>query len=306
MTPEPNPIPSDAGDTIDLQDLLLTVAESARLLVIGPLLVGVLAYGATHLMPQTYESTAVLKIDPPESAKDAERETGGMTPAAMASLMTSSVVLSASLKALGQLEGTTEREAEDRLVGLRSAMKTQVGRNDKLLTLTVAAHSAETAQKTAQAILTTAFEESRPRAGEQANLQAEIALTKQLIAEMENSSETLRGRLGQSKVNPDIDIAKLAEAISQLAVDRVTLQAGLHQLERRAAGVSESVLLQPPTLPQRAVAPRKGLVAILATLGSGMALLLFVFVRQAWRTASSTEQQRERWLALRKQYGLKG
>jgi LPS O-antigen subunit length determinant protein (WzzB/FepE family) len=312
-TPKPNPINLDTSmtpvtpetnqnlsamesdDTIDLQDLLLTVAESARLLVIGPSLVGALAYGVAHVMPQTFESTAVLK-SPPD----------GMAPAAMASLMTNNVVLNRSLKALGQLEGADEREAEDRLNALRRSVKAQVGRNDSLLTMTVAARSAEAAKKTAQTILNAAFEESRPRGVEQGKLQAEMTLGKQMLVDLESSGETLKNSMAQAKGNPNADIGALAEAMAQLAGDRLRLQSSLHQLERRAAGVSEGDLLQPPTLPQRAVAPRKGLVAILATLGGGMALLLFVFVRQAWRSGNSTEQQRDRWLALRKTYGLKG
>jgi uncharacterized protein involved in exopolysaccharide biosynthesis len=293
VTPEPSAMESD--ETIDLQDLLLTVAESARLLVIGPLLVGALAYGIAHVMPQTFESNAVLKIPP-----------DGIAPAAMASLMTNNVVLNRSLKALGQLEGADQREAEDRLTALRRNVKAQVGRNDSLLTMTVAARSAEAAQKTAQTILSTTFEESRPRGVEQDKLQVEMALGKQMLVDLESSSETLKNSMEQAKGNPNADIGKLAEATAQLAGDRLKLQSSLHQLERRAAGVFDGDLLQPPTLPQRPVAPRKGLVAILATLGGGMALLLFVFVRQAWRSGNSTEQQRDRWLALRKSYGLKG
>jgi LPS O-antigen subunit length determinant protein (WzzB/FepE family) len=300
-TVKSEPTAMESDDAIDLQDLLLTVAESARLLVIGPLLIGALAYGVAHVVPQTFESSAVLKIDAPAGPNVA----AGMSPAAMASLMTNNVVLNRSLKALGQLEGADEREAEDRLTALRRNVRAQVGRNDSLLTLTVAARSAEAAQKTAQTILSSAFEESRPRGIEQDKLQAEMALGKQMLLDLESSGETLKSSMAQAKGNPNADIGALAEAMAQLAGDRLRLQSSLHQLERRVAGVSEGDLLQPPTLPQRAVAPRKGLVAILATLGGGMALLLFVFVRQAWRSGNSTEQQRNRWLALRKTYGLK-
>jgi LPS O-antigen subunit length determinant protein (WzzB/FepE family) len=307
VTPEPNQnlTTMESNDTIDLQDLLLTVAESARLLVIGPLLVGILAYGVAHMLPQTFESTAVLKIDAPVVGKDSDPVAAGMSPAAMASLMTNNVVLNRSLKALGQLEGADEREAEDRLTALRGNVKAQVGRNDSLLSMTVAARSAEAAQKTAQTILNAAFEESRPRGVEQDKLQAELALGKQMLIDLESSGETLKSSMAQAIGSPNADIGRLAEAMAQLAGDRLKLLSSLHQLERRAAGVAEGDLLQPPTLPQRAVAPRKGLVAILATLGGGMALLLFVFVRQAWRSGNSTEQQRNRWLALRKTYGLK-
>lgn len=38
--------------------------------------------------------------------------------------------------------------------------------------------------------------------------------------------------------------------------------------------------------PERKSKPKKGLIAILATLGSGFALLMFVFVRQSFRNAA--------------------
>lgn len=295
----------EVDNTIDLQDLLLTVAENFRLLVFGSLLVGVLAYGAAFLIPETYESSAILKIDAPTDAKESGFMNAGMSPADVAALITSKAVLNRSLRSLGQLDGTDEREAEDRLDELRGNVSVKVGRADGLLTLKVTAPSAAAAEKTAITILKFVFEESRSRYADQDKLQAEVVLTKQLLAELEDASDLARNRLAKAKESASADIGEQADTLARLAINRIELQNSLYQLERRAAGVSDSNLLQAPTLPLSPVSPRKALIGLLATLGSGFALLMFVFLRQAWKTNSMTEQQHQRWLALRKKYGLK-
>jgi len=295
----------EVDDTVDLQDLLLTIAENFRLLVLGSLFVGALAYGAAFLMPETYESSAILKIDAPNETQESGFVNAGMSPADMAALITTNAVLSRSLRSLGQLNGTDEREAEDRLNELRGNVNVKVGRADGLLTLKVTAPSAAAAEKTANTILKSAFEESRSRDADHDKLQAEVVLTKQLLAELEDASDLARNRLAKAKVSASADIGEQADTLARLAISRIELQNRLHLLERRATGVSDSNLLQGPTLPLSPVSPRKALIALLGALGSGFALLMFVFMRQAWKTNSMTEQQRQRWLALRKKYGLK-
>lgn len=295
----------EVNDTIDLQDMLLTIAENCRLLVFGSLLVGAVAYGAALLIPKTYESSAILKIDATTGTRDFGVVDAGTSPSDMAALITTNAVLNRSLRSLGQLDGTDEHEAEDRLNELRSKVGVKVGRADGLLTLRVAAPSAEAAQKTANTILKFAFEESRSRDADYEKLQAEVVLAKQLLAELEDASDVARSRLAKAKEGAITDIGEQADALARLAINRIELQNKLYQLERRAAGVSDSNLLQAPTLPLSPVSPRKALIALIATLGSGFALLLFVFLRQAWKTSFMTELQRQRWFALRKKYGRK-
>ena len=57
-------------------------------------------------------------------------------------------------------------------------------------------------------------------------------------------------------------------------------------IPRALQGLSRDVVKQPPTLPTEPVSNKKALIAIMATLGTGFALLLFVFMRQAWRNAA--------------------
>jgi LPS O-antigen subunit length determinant protein (WzzB/FepE family) len=59
----------DDADEISLLDLLTTVAESWRLLLVGPLLVGLCALGGSYLIPPSY--TAVTKFLPPQQQQGA-------------------------------------------------------------------------------------------------------------------------------------------------------------------------------------------------------------------------------------------
>ena len=67
----------------------------------------------------------------------------------------------------------------------------------------------------------------------------------------------------------------------------------------------DAVLKQPPTLPTQAAAQKKGLIAVLATLGSGFALLLFVFIRQALRNTAADAEAAGKLARIRRALGLK-
>jgi uncharacterized protein involved in exopolysaccharide biosynthesis len=75
---------------IGLLDILVTLAENLKLLIIAPLIVGLCALGIGFVLPQTFESVAVLQ---------AEQST--------ASLMTTAAVLDPVVAALGLAKGTT-------------------------------------------------------------------------------------------------------------------------------------------------------------------------------------------------------
>jgi len=52
--------------------------------------------------------------------------------------------------------------------------------------------------------------------------------------------------------------------------------------------------------PERKSKPKKGLIAMISALASGVALLLFVFVRHALRNATADDQNRQKIMKLRK------
>lgn len=67
----------------------------------------------------------------------------------------------------------------------------------------------------------------------------------------------------------------------------------------------EVVVKQAPTLPIDPVSPKKGMVASIAGLASGFALLLFVFARQALRNATQDPESASKIARIRKALGLK-
>lgn len=142
---------SDATDTVDdpagettLLDLLVVLAENLKPLIVGPLLAGACALGLSFVLPQTYDSVAILQAD-----------------ASIASLMTSAAVLDPVIESLGLGKDETPGAARDRL---REQVKASVGRTDKLLTLTVSAATAEQARAIATAVLEQTYRVSKPRA----------------------------------------------------------------------------------------------------------------------------------------------
>ena len=65
---EPSAFASDGGeDEISLLDLLLVVAENARLLIFGPLLAGLAALGIAFIIPPTFTAS----ILPPQQQQGA-------------------------------------------------------------------------------------------------------------------------------------------------------------------------------------------------------------------------------------------
>lgn len=68
-------------------------------------------------------------------------------------------------------------------------------------------------------------------------------------------------------------------------------------------------VLDPAQTPERKSKPKKALIAIMATLGSGFALLLYVFIRQALRNAGQSPESSERIdrlkASFRRAFGLK-
>jgi uncharacterized protein involved in exopolysaccharide biosynthesis len=55
-------------DEMSLLDILVTLAESWRLLVFGPIIAAVLAGSLSFLWPKTFESVAILRLTEEEVA----------------------------------------------------------------------------------------------------------------------------------------------------------------------------------------------------------------------------------------------
>ena len=271
-------VKEDAG----LLDVLLVLAENIKLLTVWPLIVGLCALGISFLLPQTYQSIAVLQADQ-----------------ATASLMTTTSVLDPVIATLDLAKDQTLEEARSHL---KTKILTAIGRGDKSLTLTVSADTAQNSQALANALLHQAYRESRPKGGARVRLEAQLAEAKTRLNNAQLAAAGLLKRLESS--NSGAGGADVARGYADLLTAAGAAQTQISILETELEGVSDSQLIQPPSLPEKASQPKKLLIAIGAALAAGMALLLFVFMRQALRHTTSNAMAAEKLARIRQFLGL--
>ena len=269
-------------EEIDLLDILVTLAENIKLLILGPLLVGICALGIAYIVPQTFESIAVLKAEQ-----------------ATASLMTTAAVLNPVAAELGLTQEDSPEEARRRL---REQIKVAVGRNDKLLTLTVSAPTPHQAQIVADAVLRQTYQQSRPKASELARLEVQLKGAEARIKNAEDAAGALLKRMELSGAGGG---AELARGYGELLTVAAAAQKQVAELQALIEGLTDAQLVQAPTLPQKASKPKKGLIAIGATLAAGLALMLFVFVRQAVRGAAKDAGAASKMARIRRALALR-
>ena len=254
---------SPIDDEIDLLDLLVTIAENIKLLVLGPLVAGVLALGVSFALPNSFESKAII---------NANKE--GAAPNVLVAMVNTAAVLEPVRQQIGF---EPELPAEAALKALRSSIKASLGRADTLITLTVTAPSAEQAQRTNQALLAELFKQSQPSGAELARLNAKPQFEKQALD---------RALILEQEIIAIIKSGKESDLLSATFV-KVSDTKGAHfdliqSLEAKIEGLTQKNLLEPATLPEKPLSNTKALLATVTALATGFVLLLFVFVRQAW------------------------
>ena len=275
---------SGADVEVGLLDVLVTLAENVKLFVIGSLLVGVCALGISFMLPQTYQSVAVLQAEQPT-----------------ASLMATAAVLDPVNMSLGLAKEDTVEDARSKL---REQIKTAVGRNDKLLTLTVSAGAAQQSQTIATAVLQQTFLESRPKGTARTRLETQLIEAKSRLENAQDASKGVIKRLESSGAGVNGGV-ELARGYAELLNAAGAAQNQISALEALLEGVSGAQMVQAPTLPQKASQPKKGVIAIGATLAAGLTLLLFIFIRQILRNTTVNETSSAKLLRIRKSLGLR-
>ena len=269
-------------EEIDLLDILVTLAENIKLLILGPLFVGICALGIAYIVPQTFESIAVLKAEQ-----------------ATASLMTTASVLDPVAADLGLTKVDSAEEARKLL---REQIKVSVGRNDKLLTLTVSAPAPQQAQAIANAVLQQTYVQSRPKGSDLTRLETQLKDAKARTKSAEDAAGALLKRMESNGAAGSTESARgYAELLNVAAAAQNQVAALQAQLE----GLTDAQLIQAPTLPEKASKPKKGLIAIGATLAAGLALMLFVFVRQAVRGAAKDAGAASKMARIRRALALR-
>ena len=276
---DPNTIdtpPPHTDDEISLLDLLATVTENLRLLVIGPLVVGLVALAISFALTPTFESRSVLRL-------------GESTTAVLAS----DDLLTPLLPQAPWIDKDAPRTLQ--LQELREIVKASFNKKDNTLSVTVSAPTAEQAQRLHLAAIAELRKQLQPKGRELEQLQDRRATAQSTLNELNGVLPILSASIVRH--TPDSEAS--SRAYSLLLQQRLTAQQALQDIENALEPFGDEAFAQMPSLPDKPVKPKKGLIAVVAALASGFALLLFVFMRQAMRNAAHNPQDAQRLQAIR-------
>jgi uncharacterized protein involved in exopolysaccharide biosynthesis len=365
---------TQADDEISLLDLLQTIVDNLRLLVLGPLLVGLTAFGISLVIPPTY--TATVKFLPPQQQQSSAASMlaslgglGGLAGAAaglknptdqyMAFLKSNSVqeALIARFNLQDRYETPLKTDTRATLTGSTRAaagkdglITVEIDDTDPQFAANLANAYVEELQKLLARLAVTEAQQRRTFfekqlsqvkdkmiAAEQAlrstgisgnvlksnpaSAVAAVAALKAQVTVQEVKVGAMRGYLAETA--PDFKLAmnelnSLRQQLSRQEQDEPTTtgqsdyvakyrefkyQETLFELfakQFELAKVDESregaviQVLDAAQPPERKAKPKKALIATLATLFAGFALLLFVFIRQALRSANQNPVSAEK------------
>lgn len=274
-------------DEISLLDILVTLAESWKLLVFGPLIAGVLAGGLIFLWPKTFESVAIVRLTEQELA-----------------LINSAPVLDPIIEKfslLPEFDGIQD-DARQYLV------KKLVGKFDKktgLATITAAANTPERAQELGRAAMDALLKELLPKGKNKDQVEQQILSNERIIASSADAIEQLQkqiGKAGQSDTGLEVIMkyyASLTDEVAKKELENV-------ELKKSLAVRGDEVYVQRASLPQRNVSPKVLMVLLSIVLASVFIFVMFVFVRKAWGLALSDADSAAKVRLIKRFLGISG
>lgn len=272
-------------DEISLLDILVTLAESWKLLVFGPLIAGVLAGALSFLWPKTYESVAIVRMSEAELA-----------------LLNSAPVLDPLIEKFGLLPEFDGIQDDAR----QYLAKKLVGKVDKktgLSTITAAAHTPERAQELGKAAMDALLKELLPKGKNKDQVEQQILSNERIIASSADAIDQLQKQIGKAGQN-DAGLEVVMKYYASLTAEVAKKELENIELKKSLAVRGDEVYVQQASLPQRKVSPKRSLVVLLSVLASGFALLMFVFVRKAFQSATQDADASDKLARIKRALGL--
>ena len=276
-------------EQVSLLDILLVLAENAKLLLLGPLWAGLLALAVGFALPPQFVSEAILAI--PATPQP---------PAQVASLMRSPLVLDPVVAAFDLARSRSINQARQELA---DAVRSSVGK-DGLLRLNVTGLSPAQAQALANAVIDAWLITTKPAAQDRKDLEIRLSYAKDAL----EGASGLLARLPKETANYLAQPLSRGEAGTTLASVGELQSRHLNEVlsvTRTLQGLSRDVVVQPPTLPTEHASPKKALIAILAALATGFVLVLWVFVRKSWKALATQPEAAAKLVRLRAAFKIK-
>jgi uncharacterized protein involved in exopolysaccharide biosynthesis len=288
--------PSQPGhvdeDEISLLDLALTIAENIRLLTLGPLLAGLLALGYAFTITPTF--TARTSIIPPSGG-------GGATAAAilgslgpLAGMAGGAIGLKdPSAAMMAYLDSDTLRDELITKFELRKKLEAE--------TQTAARNALKGAVRVTSdkknGLLVIEVDDADPKfAAELAN--AHVGALKDMMRKIALENAKAQRQFLETQLEEAIRKPYQSPLVRETIIQGLIRQVEAARIDEARDGpvITQVDVAQAPELKSK---PKKAPIAVLATLAAGFALLLFVFVRQALRSAGSDAESAEKIAKIR-------
>jgi len=273
-------------DEISLLDILVTLAESWKLLVFGPLIAGVLAGGLSFLWPKTFESQAIFRITEEEAVL----------------LHTATVLdqLIVKFDMLKEAGGVMDDARQD----LKKQLLFAADKKTKLVTLTAKGKTPEAAQALATDAIKLLLIELKAKGKERELIEKTIAINEQAINVAEDAVDTIQRSLkrgGLTDQAQESGIKNLAAVISDISKRNQENATLSQKLEVRGL----EVFVQEPSLPQKKSMPKLSIVFAASVSISIFIILVFVFVRKAIQTAKQDVEAAKKISIIKSLLGFK-
>ena len=276
-----NEVVYEDADEISLLDVLLVVADNLKLLILGPLLIGLLALGGAYLLPQKYISEAYLGLGAGAKGVDA--------------VMHSPLVLDSVHKKFYPQEPLTN--AERKIFGSRFKIVGLTKKDEAPFSvLQVEDDDPQRAQAIAESLIAAWLESTLPMPDTKQELERKLAQTQAALTEVSLMIDRLTDE--SAKVSVPTLQYDIATPMVQLLNIRNGQLDEIKNIQLSLKGASPDVVISKPSLPTEPASKKKALIAIGATLASGFVLLVFVFVRQSLRNAKKMPDTAEKLTQL--------
>lgn len=273
-------------DEISLLDTLVILAESWKLLVFGPIIVGVLAGGLSFMLPQRYESVTIVRISEDELA-----------------IINTAPVLDTLIEKFGLLSKFDGVKDDAR----QYLAKKIVGKADKktgLATITTTDDAPEKAQELGKAAVDALLKELLPKGNNKKQAEERILINDRIIANLADSMDQLQKQIGKSSQN-EAGFDVVMKHYSSLTIELANRQLQNMEIKRSLEGRGDEVFVQQASFSPHSVSPKRRPIVLFAVLASGIVFMIFVFLRKSWASVAQDDEAMRKIALIKKAFQFK-
>lgn len=248
-------------------------AINIRLLILGPFIMALIAFLVTFLLPNSYESTAIIEVEK-------------ITP----NIIRSPITLDPIAKEIGY---TNSMDLDDARAKINDKIKVNYNYKEKLLIIVAEQNTPEAAKLLTSLLVEQVYIQSKLSGDELIKLKKQ--LEQEILREKEvyETSQKIKGKLTIEKQNNGAN--DYAVGFSQMISVVRESQAEQRKLEKQINGLEVSALKQPPTLATKKSAPKIGIICFSVALATEFLLLLWIFiVKKIFHRININEELRKR------------